>query len=305
MDRTDEAQGRTGAALMLVVLGAVLLTTGVLALQGAASEESGAFLRNDRTMLWAVLLCVQSALWAVLGTSLLRSHGRIRRRHFEDGVGRELIGRLAISIVVVVALASAFALIGASLIPEYPLAHRSILRAGLSAVGFFVMALAITGMWLVEASVGSVRDAPPEQQLARYLGLRGELHDVLGAAAAIIGMTILVGAGLRGAILDAVAGARFPAEYLLYYGAYYSALLALAYSPAHVAFRRVGLELRDRLQPFPSAGAQPWAQWYADRKALESLLELNLSNSRTLQTGLAIATPVLGSAFGLLLGIGT
>jgi len=142
MDRTDEAQGRTGAALMLVVLGAVLLTTGVLALQGAASEESGAFLRNDRTMLWAVLLCVQSALWAVLGTS-------------------------------------------------------------------------------------------------------------------------------------------------------------------HVAFRRVGLELRDRLQPFPSAGAQPWEQWYADRKALESLLELNLSNSRALQTGLAIATPILGSAFGLLLGIGT
>lgn len=298
-----ERTGRAGAGLLLAVLAAVLADAGLLVLLAKLNDRGGVeFMGMDRSLVWAVLHCVESGLWVVIGTLLWRKLRRLRDTY---GIDRDLARQLALSAATIWVLALGFAYLGGQGIPRYPLSDGvAVMRYGFMLIGFCIMAMAIVGMWLVEAAVARIPGLPPGERLAEYLRLRSELRGFLLAAAALIGMFLLVGAGLRGAILNDNPDARFPAAYIMYSGAFYSALLGLAYAPAVITSRAVAGRLRDELLPLPAEGSASWADHVAQRKALESLLELDLAGGKALQTGLAIATPLLGSAVGLLLGIG-
>jgi hypothetical protein len=285
--------------LMVAVLCAVLLTAGVLLFDWQASSASEEFVKDARFLIWAVLLCAQSALWAVLAPSLW---GSLRRLHSDYGASRDLVRRVVVSTTVIVVLVVGFELFFSPAVPDYPLAHHRAKLLGLTAIGFVVTLLAIIGMWLVEAASERLPYARRLDALPEYLRLRGDLQRFLGSAAAIIGAATLSTGALRGAVLANVQGASFPPEYVLYYGAYFSVLLALAYAPAYLTCRDVGRQLVNTLLPLPSDGPDSWADWYANRKALEGLMELEVATSRGVQTGLAIAAPFVGSAIGLLLG---
>jgi len=226
----------------------------------------------------------------------------VRRLYAESGASPALFRRLALSTAVIVSLVVAFVILYAPSVPSYPFAHHRAKLLGLSTVGFSVALLALIGMWLVEASSARFASISADAALPAYLRLRDELRRFLAAAAAIIGAATLSTGALRSAILASRPGASFPPEYVLYYGGYFSVLLGLAYAPVYLSFREVGGRLLDALLPLPDHGADSWAEWYANRKALEGLLELDVATSKGLQTALAIATPFVGSAFGLLLG---
>jgi hypothetical protein len=303
MTSDGEPTGRAGAGLMLAVLAAVLVDAGLFVLIANLNDDGVKFLRTDRALVWAVLNCAESAAWVVIATLLWHKLRRLRDGY---GLDRDLARRIAVSTAVVFALALGFAVIGARGIPSYPLdGNPQVLRYSFLLIGFGVSAMAIVGIWLAGAAAERIPDLPAAARLPEYLRLRGELQGFLTAAAVIIGMFLLVGAGLRGAIIGYDRDKHFPAEYIMYSGLFYSALLALAYAPAMIAFRSVAGQMRDELLAFPTGGSASWVDFVAQRKALESLLELDLAGSKALQTGLAIATPLLGSAAGLLLGLGT
>ncbi len=284
---------------MLVVLGAVVVTAAVLLFDWNASPASEEFVKDIRFLIWAVLLCTQSALWAILALPLWTS---LHRLYSDYGASRGLVRQIALSTAVIVVLGVGFVFFYSPAVPDYPLAHHRAKLLILTAVGFGVTLLALIGMWLVEAASVRLASGRGENALPEYLRLRGDLRYFLTAAAVIIGAATLSTGALRSAILANVHGASFPPEYVLYYGAYFSLLLALAYAPAYFTFRQVGRDLENALLPLPKGSPNAWSDWYANRKALEGLLELDVATSKGLQTGLAIAAPFIGSAIGLLLG---
>jgi hypothetical protein len=83
------------------------------------------------------------------------------------------------------------------------------------------------------------------------------------------------------------------------YGAVLSCLVALVYWPTHARVAMIGGELRDRCLPVPSPRSARWADWHADRKALDELLGLQVSTIASLRTGAAILMPLAGSIVGL------
>ena len=283
--------------VFLVVLGAVLVTCGVLFWDWPSSgRTSRAFVETPWFLIWAVLLCAQSALWAVLAPMVWTSIQSLRARY---RYGWGTVRRIAVSSVAVAVLVAAFVYFAYRAVPGYPFDHHKWKILALTAVGFFVALSALIGLWLVEAAV-----ATPEfgGTLAEYLELRGRLQGFLAAAAAIVGAAMLATGGLRTAITSNVQGADFPSQYSLYYGAYLSVVLLIAYTPAHLALRRVGQGLLDSYAPVPKSAPASWSGWLSERGAVESLLQLDAAFGKSLQTGLAIATPFIGSAIGVLLG---
>jgi hypothetical protein len=285
---------------MIAVLCAVLLTLGVLLFDWNSTRASEDFVKDTRFLIWAVILCAQSALWVVLARPIWQSlHGL----YSDYGADRVIVRRIATAIAVLIVLVVGFEVFFAPAVPHYPLAHHQYKLLALTAVGLAITLLAIAGMWFVE---GLVERFPSTRQreraLPEYLRLRNDLRGFLGAAAAIIGASTLSTGALRGAILASVPGESFPPEYVLYYGAFFSALLALAYLPAYLACRDAGRRLIDALQPIPNDRPSSWAEWHADRKALEELMQIDVATGKGVQAGLAIAAPFVGSAIGLLLG---
>ena len=286
---------------MVAVLCAVLATLGVLLFHWSSTRASEEFVKDTRFLIWAVLLCAQSALWVVLAPLIWQS---LRRLYSDYGASRRLLLRIAIAIAVLIVLIGGFQYFFAPAVPDYPLVSHREKLLGLTTVGFVVALLAIVGMWLVEGVFERFQATGQQPALAEYLRLRDDLQRFLGAAAAIIGSSMLCTGALRGAILANVPDTTFPPEYVLYYGAYSSGLLALAYLPAYLARRNAGQQLAEVLQPLPEAAPDSWADWYAERKALEELLQMDVATSKGVQAGLVIATPLVGSAIGLLLGTG-
>jgi hypothetical protein len=284
---------------MVVVLGAVLVTAAVLLFDWKASPASEDFVKNTRFLIWAVLLCAQTSLWAVLAVPLWTS---LHRLYSDYGAGPGVVRRIALSTAVLIVLVVGFVFFYSPAVPDYPLAHHRAKGLVLTTVGFVITLLALVGIWLVGEASARLASADGGKAVPEYLVLRGELRRFLTAAAAIIGAATLSTGALRSAILANVHDASFPSEYVLYYGAYFSLLLALAYAPAYLTFREVGRDLVNTLLPLPRDGPDSWSDWYANRRALEGLLELDVATSKGLQTGLAIAAPFVGSAIGLLLG---
>src|SRR6266540_1387000 len=205
--------------LLAGVCCAVVLTAALLLFDWNSSPESESFVKNVPFLIWAVLLCSQTALWTLLAIPLWRSlRGLVADYRFDRGIA----ARLAISVAVVAFLVAVFVGFSVPVVPDYPFAHHRAKILTLTAGGFLVALVAMIGIWLVEAASTQLLLAPRERQLPEYLRLRADLRRFLGAAAAIIGAATLSTGGLRSAILSNVKGVEFPAEYVLYYGAYCS-----------------------------------------------------------------------------------
>lgn len=263
-----------------------------------ASEE---FVDSDRFRIWISLLCIQSAAWGALALVLV---GLVRRLYKAFPAPRQNRGRIALMALLVTVLALGFLAAYSSVAPYYPLTHRQLKLGVITLVGLAVALVAVVGMWVAAAALQDLSQFRQGGALSAYVRLRDELRRFLGFAAAIVGVALLSTGALRGAVLASPYGEEFPPEYVLYYGAYFSALLALAYAPAYLEFRGFGFKLLDALAPFPDNRAESWAEWYEERKALERFMELDVATGKGLRSGLAIAAPFAGSAVGLLFGAG-
>jgi len=287
--------------VMTSAVGAALLTIAVLLRHWQGSPTSVDFVESSKFLIWAVLLCAQSVLWVVLAPPTWRS---LRSLYSEVEGDRRVTVGLTLSAAALVALVVGFEHFFTPYVPDYPLVDHRMKLGILTAAGFLVGLSALAGMWLVEAVVERGLGGKPMEALVEYLRLRDELRRFLNTAAAIIAAATLSTGGLRAAVLAQVPDAEFPPEYVLYYGAFFSLLLALAYAPPMLACRAAGRRLSDALLPLPSAEPESWAKWHENRAALEALMDLDAATSKGMRTGLALAAPLLGSAAGLLLGTG-
>jgi hypothetical protein len=308
------------AAIAIAVVAVGLAAAWIL--DGATSTKAGTnFISKPQFVLWLVIFCGQTAVWALAVVPVWRIGFRTGRWLRERGaLPWRAIGGVLAAVVLLVGLAALFSLppgvlrrvgpfhvLARSLrqLPqghEWPLPDHVRKVETMTACAFAVGVGAIIGVWLVGFAFRELsRDRfPSARTLTHFLQLRDELNVLLAIVGTIVGLGTLATGALRNAVV--AVGVKFPSQYVLIFGLYYSALIALAYAPSYVAMRAAGEAIRDRGAPLVSPLDPKFGDVVAKRKTLDELMQLNLSASSSFKAGVAILTPLAGSLVALLIG---
>jgi hypothetical protein len=309
-------------ALAGVGLGALLFTfEPVLETIGIGDGWTRAehdFAAQSETLFWFLLICAQTALWALLLVpvwSLIRA----LRRWISWGF-------VAIGAVLTLVVASFVALIGQfGMTPV--LDHQGFKFGVVTALGYFLVALpaavcvwavqraadeaiALRGDWL-ESFRAFARDdtgAEAPTGIEWYLRMRAYLERGVTILGLVVAAAVLASAGFRNANLawekDRSPGAElddvFAFERVLAYGLFFTLLIGLLYAPAHLRLRAVGARLRDAMAPEPAAGAD-WAAAYDERTKLDSVLGLNAGLMSSFGPAAAVFAPFIAAIISTLL----
>jgi hypothetical protein len=129
------------------------------------------------------------------------------------------------------------------------------------------------------------------------------LRFLITFAAAITAGLLAVGA-LRLAVLAfGTPAAQVPPLRLLTYGGVLTAITALIFVPAYVAWQERVSDLRDTLHPVPEDG-RPTHDWIQARDDLDTLLVARTSVGRVLVTAFGVLAPLTASVVSGLLPVG-
>jgi hypothetical protein len=294
-------------ALVGGVLAAAVVILGAWGWKGAHDEVR----RSGEFWLWLVLLSVQGALW--LAAAPLLWHTLAALWPYRVSNEGELVWS-TVGFLAWVALGVAGTAFFVKL-PNYVPDHEARIVL-LSGVGALVALAAAFGVWLLHGALRSLLHADyssaerTKEHVDDLLRLRAVLQNLLFFLGAVLSLAILAAGAERQVVIKysalthggKAAEGVFPPEYVLVYGIYFSALLALVYVPTHRTLLQVGAHFRELLFPLPPPRDETWAETYAKRKTLDELLQLQLGTTSTFKAGVAILTPLLGALTGLLLG---
>jgi hypothetical protein len=251
---------------------------------------------------WATLMCVQTALWALVLVWLFPTIRRFPRDYFRESRS-EIIGSTILILAILIALAVTG--IVSPRWPNYFPGHAAKLGA-LTILGGLVGLVAAWGIWLVHGGLKVLagRDLKSEESLKTFLSLQDELSRFLGVLGAIIGLLVLSTGAHRRAVLSYAPTTRYGFELVLAYGFLFTILVAAVYLPAHLTRTRVASEIRDAVFPSVPPSAHDWIERTNRRKKLGNTLGLEQGPLAQFKTSVAILTPLLGSLTGLLLNAG-
>jgi hypothetical protein len=257
------------------------------------------FAGNGAFVLWAGLMCAQTALWALALAFLLPSVTRLRARYFARN-RTEVVGStwMIMAIILVVAVGLPIK----SSWPDY-VPHHAVKIGLLTIVGLFVGLVAARGIWFVHGGLKQLagENLGTDQALRTFLALQSDLHRFLGTLGAILGLIILSTSAQRRVVLAYAADTQYGYELVLVYGFFFSILVAATYLPTHLTLIRVGQRIRDTLFPAVPANSPEWLDRTTKREQLGSMLELQTGPLGRFKASAAILTPFVGSLIGLLL----
>ncbi len=134
--------------------------------------------------------------------------------------------------------------------------------------------------------------------------LRAAMLRFLATFATAITVALLGLGALRFAVIAfGVPAARVPPLRLLTFGGVFTAMTALIFVPAYVAWQERVSELRDTLHPVPQDG-RPAHDWFQARDDLDALLSARASAGRVLVTAFSVLAPLTASVVSTLLAAG-
>ncbi|MFE9689135.1 hypothetical protein [Micromonospora sp. NPDC005806] len=170
----------------------------------------------------------------------------------------------------------------------------------LYAVAEVAAAPAVIGLWLVHArlrQVDHLLEQWPERSdpvLTELLRSRTDLRRCLAGLSLIASTALINTAALRKAHLAyGLRPEQFPSALVLLYGAAVTAIVALIYVPAFLAWRERATNLISTVYPVP-ADARPSEEWTSGRARLSDLVGVDATVAKT-----------LGAAFGILAPLAT
>jgi hypothetical protein len=320
----DYARNLSRVPLWLLVLAPAVAVGAMVAWimrDAKSTPASRAFIATPEFVLWLLILCAQAAFWILAVGYVARVvAGRVRELHASGVLKRRTVAPLLVSLLallvlpfLVVTSKDSSPLRHLPTKDQFPLAHNepkvNVIVFVALAIGF----LAIVGMWATTMALNRLapQGPPSAALLERFLGLRRELTSLLAVAGTLIGLATLSSGALRLAVLAAnhepyfAKGPGVPLQfaegYVLAYGLFFSGLLAIAFAPGFLAMRAAGDRLRDAAHPLVAPNDPQFGDVIAKRKALDSVLETNLSASATFKAGVAVLTPLAGSLLALVL----
>ena len=257
------------------------------------------FAGNGAFVLWAALMCAQTALWALALAWLLPTVGRLRIE-YRDENRSEVIYSTALIFGMIVLLAGGGPIFNAW--PDYVPRHA--VKVGLlTLVGALVGLVAARGVWFVHGGLKKLArgDLRNESALTMFLALQSDLYRLLQTLGAILGLIILSASAQRQAVLAYKPKTDYGYELVLVYGFFFSILVAAIYLPTQLTLARVGNSIRDEIFPSLPPTAPEWQDRTEKRATLGTLLDLQLGPFGRFKASVAILTPLVGSLVGLLL----
>lgn len=272
----------TGAALLLI--------------NARGSDQSSQFVSHGKATLWIILLAGQAAFWAMVTSYAWK----IARLYLPRSRGD--LERIASSIAVILVLLIGVPAAARAEGPVDPIWGAGWKIPLFTAAGFFLVVLpSLIGVLGTQAfSVRNLRSTIEESDIDGFIELRDDLNRFLALLGATIGLAVLSTGALRNAVLAYNPKADVPAESVLEYGGFLTLLLAFAYAPAYHALLRLGQRIRDVLLPKRPAPKDPgFGDWYATRRNLTELLQLEVGIYQRLQTTILILSPLVSAALSL------
>jgi hypothetical protein len=192
--------------------------------------------------------------------------------------------------------------------------HINIRDAGV--LGFVLGGLGVSAMWVVEVAVYSSRPVTGpvnKAQLPCYLQLRQYLANLLTVTAIVLTLGTLSLNASRDFVKTASERNFFPHDLITVFGGVFTVLLGMAYTPAYLALRTLGSDVRDSLVPGvlpddPKTGAEKDGgvesveKWAENREKLDDLLQLQVRDWRSFGPQVAIVAPLATGLASRLLG---
>jgi hypothetical protein len=305
------------------------------------ASEASAFVSQDETVLWLVMLSAQTGLWLLLFYPAFS----LERELKADGA--DSFKGAWIGILLMLIIAGGFVAVAASVHGVHALPGFLPKFIVLTVLGFATCVFAVVGLWRIRGALGeppggadstntgnvpaqggsagkndSARQEDlPLCKLARFdrspaptpIGGLLRLHELLHRALLVLGTVLAAGilatGALRNALITwdnrdmpgAVDDDAFPLEHLLAYGIFFSALLALIYVPVYTYYLRAGQRVLQRYAKLPGAGDPNWSTAIEQRNQLRDLLHLDVTPTANFQAGVAILAPLTSSLLAVLL----
>ncbi|MDQ3799943.1 MAG: hypothetical protein M3384_10855 [Acidobacteriota bacterium] len=259
--------------------------------------------RKPEVAVWCSLVAAQVAYFAGVTPPLLRKLKEYRAYFFKRK--SELLTSGLVLLLLLTLFLLSHQLVKGDL--DLPVHYQKIKIFILTFAGLLVLVLALYGMRLVGMAV---RDVPLNQQTAyesisKFIRCRDDLSWFLLVSGFIVGGATLTTGALQRALV-ALNDAKFPysPSLVLLYGAFGSGVIALIFIPSHLALLDVGKKLCDELLRMPKGNIKELLAWNEERAELEAFLGLKGGTLDTVKTGIAILSPLAGSAISLFIGKG-
>jgi len=288
----------------------LLIMTGDYVVAGPSLDrQNWEFIASPKAMVWIFFVAGQFAFWANIVEPLWRWRSQLR---LDYGLRQTRAIRLKLAAAIVFFALPGFFLV--YIVPDSNLAHHDPKMGLVNLIAMMVALIAVAGIWYVRAALeatfaGKGPGGRPvrsvQEGIAVLLDLRSYLQRFISLLGAMVALATLAKGALRQAFL-ATGGdpAKFPPEYVLLQGAYFTALLALVYIPTFTILAAIGTDLVDSTYPV-TAPALDWddlARWQTNRKSLEELLQLGSGAVHNLRASVSILAPVATSVVTVLLG---
>ncbi|MCA9735716.1 hypothetical protein KC799_26500 [candidate division KSB1 bacterium] len=281
---------------MLLVAVGFALGLGIIMYDANSTVESQEFTSTPQFTVWLFLIGTQMALWILTAIPLWKSLAQFRD-YFASNK-REILLSSFVFVIPLILYAFVYN-------PDSPpLAHQRLKVILLTVLGYIIPLLSVIGIWLIQIALRDSfkKSKTDEENIAKFLNLQMYLKRFLAIAGTIIGVATLTTGALRNARLALNPDLNMPPELILIYGAFFSAVLALAYLPAYATLQAKGRLLCESFLPMPSPKSEEWKNWYSKRETLENLLNLNISTKESCRIGAAILAPLTGGFISVFLG---
>ncbi|TCO60946.1 hypothetical protein [Actinocrispum wychmicini] len=166
----------------------------------------------------------------------------------------------------------------------------------------------VLGLWLVTTRLRRISQAlsaptdPPTRAdavLADLIDCRRATSVCLTVLATIITIAVIDSGAQRKAFLaTGIPPEKFPPEWVLLYGALFTAISLLLYVPTFVTWRTRCMLFVDQCYPLP-ADARPTAAWVEGRTRLISVLGADMTVAKSLTTAFGLLAPLAVSVLSV------
>jgi hypothetical protein len=304
VESCEECEGRGRFTLALACAGALVAFAGILftlrAWYAVGSPEYEEVARSPEFVVWEALTSFMVVIYVVLCAWSARG---LKGQWQKTGRGA---GWLLVLYVILAFAVLVFLWFGLPKSSGPPPANITLVTYLAPALGVAAAAPSVLGLWLTSARLhrmSAVPEAPPRAGgvIDDLIGSRKDLGRHLAVLSVIVSIGVVATGGYRSALLaNGITEQQFPKEHVLLYGAFFTAVTLLIYSPVFLAWRSRALTFIDVRYPLPADGL-PAEDWAAGRTRLAALLGTDATLSTNLTVAFGILAPFVTSALTVLM----